>query len=266
MEWRLKVVLLVVCLAMNLYLFLKCRMKGHELWIDVFFKMLGSNFFCLFIFHRINTRISIMQANPDQIPFLAQVNWLLVTTLFLFFMGSYLTRTNPVLRANRWRETLFPLFCGFLPLLITVSFGFTEYQFVKNHALLTNLFKPMVDIFPGYWSGPSIALILGGHAISLWAILHLRRSFSIFTEVRALVTTGPYRYVRHPLYVGENFSTIGFCYFYPSLFNIAITIIFLVSQRLRSHFEEQKFLQVIPDYKSFMEKTGAYLPRMLKNN
>ena len=265
MGWRLQLVLFALCLTMNLYLFVKCRLKGHESWLDVFFKMFGSNYFCLFIIHRINLQIINYQEYPGQFSFLAWVNWFLVLMLFLFFMGAYLTRSNPVLRANRLREILFPLFCGTLPMLITESFSFNGYEFVKSQAMLGDLFKPMAHIFPGYWSGLSIALIIGGHAIAVWAIFHLRRSFGIFTEVRTLITSGPYRYVRHPIYVGESFATIGLCDFYPSLFNIAVTIVFLVSQRIRAHFEEQKFLHAIPEYKIFMEKAGAYWPRLRKN-
>ena len=43
-------------------------------------------------------------------------------------------------------------------------------------------------------------LWLGGAVLSLWPLWYLRRSFSVEPEARNLVTTGPYRWARHPIY------------------------------------------------------------------
>ena len=42
--------------------------------------------------------------------------------------------------------------------------------------------------------------LVGLHVVVFWALLTLRRSFSIFPEARDLVQSGPYGLVRHPLY------------------------------------------------------------------
>ena len=39
--------------------------------------------------------------------------------------------------------------------------------------------------------------------------LRLGRSFSIITETHQLVTSNPYRYVRHPLYLTKKLTIIG---------------------------------------------------------
>jgi protein-S-isoprenylcysteine O-methyltransferase Ste14 len=265
MLWQFQLLLVTLCLAFNIYLYVSCRRHNQESWLDVFFKMFGSNYFCLFILHRINVEVTYTLANPDApFEFWYWFNWLLGMMMFLLFLGAYITRHNPVARANRLREIVYPLIVGSLPMLVFESYGFIQFEFVRNSELLVELIRPMSDAGPGYWSPVSIALIVFGHAISVWALFHLRRCFGILTEVRRLVKTGPYRFVRHPLYVGENFAAIGFCFMFPSWFNIGVTTVFLLNQRLRAHFEEQKFLQTIPDYKNYMEQAGAYLPR-LKN-
>lgn len=260
MPGPLRLILGLLCLAMNLYLFVTGRLKNREPWLDLLFRMTGSNFFCFFIMHRINLQTTSYMSNPAPFSLLSWINWSLVIMMFLFFTMAYLTRTPPVARANRLREIILPLCCGCLPMVVSESFDFNQLPFVRDSEIMTNLVKPLVEIAPGSWSSPSIALISVGHLISVWAILHLRRSFAILTEVRTLIRSGPYRYVRHPLYVGENFAAIGFCFYKPSLFNIAVTVTYLVCQTIRASFEEQKFLGSIPEYKDYLEQTGAYLP------
>ena len=57
----------------------------------------------------------------------------------------------------------------------------------------------------GYWLFyAGVALAVPGMAIRLWASGHVKKD-------KALATSGPYGYVRHPLYVGNHLITFGFC-------------------------------------------------------
>ncbi|HIE65436.1 MAG: isoprenylcysteine carboxylmethyltransferase family protein [Nitrospira sp.] len=50
-----------------------------------------------------------------------------------------------------------------------------------------------------------VALILIGEAGRLWAAGHLRKN-------REVTTTGPYAYVKNPLYIGTFLIMVGFCF------------------------------------------------------
>jgi protein-S-isoprenylcysteine O-methyltransferase Ste14 len=52
-----------------------------------------------------------------------------------------------------------------------------------------------------WWIGAGIAVV--GEAIRVWAAGHLERW-------RAVAQSGPYRFMRHPLYVGSSILAIGF--------------------------------------------------------
>lgn len=53
-----------------------------------------------------------------------------------------------------------------------------------------------------FWSGVGFAAL--GMLVRLWAS-------GIVKKDKTLATTGPYGYVRHPLYVGNHLITLGFC-------------------------------------------------------
>jgi protein-S-isoprenylcysteine O-methyltransferase Ste14 len=62
---------------------------------------------------------------------------------------------------------------------------------------------------------PSDILTVAGLLFTLWSLLYLRRSFSIVPQARRLVTGGPYRLCRNPLYLGEVVG--GWAAFLPTI-------------------------------------------------
>lgn len=52
-------------------------------------------------------------------------------------------------------------------------------------------------------------LVIVGNAIDVWAYATLFRSISIVPEARELKTCGPYRFVRHPVYLGQMLAQGG---------------------------------------------------------
>src|SRR5579863_7067080 len=68
----------------------------------------------------------------------------------------------------------------------------------------------------------SLALIAAGTLGSLAALAWLGKGFAIFPQARQLVTSGPYRFVRHPLYLCEQVSLFGISLHYAQPWGLLI--------------------------------------------
>ncbi len=112
----------------------------------------------------------------------------------------------------------------------------------------------------------SVSLLFGnlmiavGVGFAVWGLSHLDKSFSIIPQARELVTDGPYRMVRHPLYTGEILATYGVAMVYPSAFSFALATLLLALQWYRSTHEERVLTSVFPEYREYAAGVGRLLP------
>jgi protein-S-isoprenylcysteine O-methyltransferase Ste14 len=60
------------------------------------------------------------------------------------------------------------------------------------------------------WSAGGLLLVTLATCLSLAALLSLGRRFGVFPALRGLVTGGPYRLVRHPMYLAYVIADIGY--------------------------------------------------------
>ena len=87
-----------------------------------------------------------------------------------------------------------------------------------------------------------------GYLLILWSLMRLGRRFGIAPADRGLVVSGPYRFVRHPMYSGELLLRLALCAENPGaplVFSILLYI-----QVLRALREEQ----VIAGYPEYANK------------
>jgi protein-S-isoprenylcysteine O-methyltransferase Ste14 len=100
-----------------------------------------------------------------------------------------------------------------------------------------------------------------GPLFALWGILHLGRSFGIFVTVRKVILTGPYQWVRHPMYLGWVCTCMG-----VALANFSGAYFLLVATHIslliyRAHLEETKLSEYSPEYREYMKHIGFIFPR-----
>ena len=194
----------------------------------------------------------------------AKVNSLLITATIVFFLSSYFLRRKPVLFPRGFKETIFPLFCASLPLIIYHSIELLRFVPAQDATTFpAGLIRLHHNKLLG-WNLLSMSLVLAGNGITLLGIVSLKRSFSIMVEAREPVFTGLYAYVRHPLYIGEAIATAGVLVFRFSPANLILYILFVVCQVYRATLEEEKLISVFPEYQRYRKRTGAVFPRSLR--
>jgi protein-S-isoprenylcysteine O-methyltransferase Ste14 len=106
----------------------------------------------------------------------------------------------------------------------------------------------------------SVALLLAGLGFSVYAVLHLGRSFSVMAEARRLVVDGPYARVRHPLYLGEAIATLGLTLQFLSAFALLILSLQLAFQIIRMRNEEIVLGGMFPEYGDYKMRTARLVP------
>jgi protein-S-isoprenylcysteine O-methyltransferase Ste14 len=123
-------------------------------------------------------------------------------------------------------------------------------------------FLPKAELGP-IWSALSTTLILLGASLSFAVLRWLGKSFSILPEARRLVTEGPYRIVRHPLYLCEGVALVGVTLQVLSPLAVLIAIVVVMAQCRRMINEEAILELAFPEYRAYAANTPFLIPTKL---
>jgi len=82
-----------------------------------------------------------------------------------------------------------------------------------------------------------------------WALFTLGRSFGVVPADRGLVSHGPYRLVRHPIYAFEALFFATYFYLSPTLYNAVIMVVANLLQVVRI-VREEKIIEGYDEYRT----------------
>lgn len=116
------------------------------------------------------------------------------------------------------------------------------------------------------WVGLSMGVLSVG--LIYWVFSNLGNNVSPTVVTRknhTLVTSGPYRWVRHPLYTTGFLSYIGFILLSENAFIAVMVLIGMVFLRIRLPKEEAHLIERFGDaYRDYMRRTGTFLPKIMR--
>jgi len=103
---------------------------------------------------------------------------------------------------------------------------------------------------PSWGTYVAIPVMTAGLAISFVALMELGRSFGIVAADRGIVSSGPYKLVRHPAYLAYAIGEIGYLFQSFSTWNVAIVAFTWLCQidRIRA---EEALLSGNPEYVTY---------------
>jgi protein-S-isoprenylcysteine O-methyltransferase Ste14 len=179
--------------------------------------------------------------------------------VILFFVGALtclllLLARHPVAGPRSFNSVFIPLAATFFPLFYFV----TQWLPAPLQANLC----PRVLQMPVLIFGTTCIIV--GPIIALWGLLYLGRSFGVFVSVRKTVLRGPYRWVRHPMYVGWvcSFAGIALTNFSAAYFLVVgIHILIII---YRAHLEEVQLSEHSPEYREHMKHSGFFFPKFAR--
>jgi protein-S-isoprenylcysteine O-methyltransferase Ste14 len=108
-----------------------------------------------------------------------------------------------------------------------------------------------------------IGLQIAAAGLMVWArIVFGRRSFHAGANATegGLVTRGPYRYLRHPIYAALSYFILGGITSHPSLDAIIVAAVVVSCLAIRMLLEEQSLIEKYPEYKEYSKRTKRVLP------
>jgi protein-S-isoprenylcysteine O-methyltransferase Ste14 len=99
----------------------------------------------------------------------------------------------------------------------------------------------------------------------LIALLQLGTNFTAYptpTTDAKLVSSGMYKFSRHPIYSGIILFIFGYGFWDNSNYKLIIAVILVVLFYVKTTYEEQQLLQKFRDYEAYQKKVNRFFPRL----
>jgi protein-S-isoprenylcysteine O-methyltransferase Ste14 len=109
-----------------------------------------------------------------------------------------------------------------------------------------------------------VGLVMVGLGLHWWSRSHLKQFYVEDVSVQdqqALVDTGPYRLVRHPIFTSFFAIALGLLLVNPAITTLGLAIYVFVDFARAARLEEELLSAKIPEYASYVERTGRFVPK-----
>ena len=116
------------------------------------------------------------------------------------------------------------------------------------------------------WAGVAITAL--GFALTIWSRFLLGSNWSSTVTIKVaheLIRTGPYRWVRHPIYSGKILAMVGTAIALDRWRGVAAVVLIWIAFAIKRRKEEQFMRQTFGEqYTEYSKGTGAIFPLLLR--
>ncbi len=113
----------------------------------------------------------------------------------------------------------------------------------------------------------AVLIFMLGLSIGIWALFHNRLgNFNIQPKLKEnakLITTGIYKYIRHPMYFSVFLMMLGLVIATPTLYEIFFFVLLLLALYLKAKKEEALWIEENADYVAYKQRTKYFVPFVL---
>ena len=178
-----------------------------------------------------------------------------ILTLFAFFLmrmlSAYLLTWNTGNLLMLVTESMLVGFVICRKSANTLSLRWGDWILAFGATALPLLSRPQVSA-PHIWNDLAVLLMFAGLSIQVVSKFALGRRFGIVAANRGLCMFGPYRYVRHPIYMGYLFTHIGVCLLNPSPWNL-ILFVCVYALQIPRILAEERMLDEDEEYRKYKQ-------------
>lgn len=133
--------------------------------------------------------------------------------------------------------------------------------------LLTSRLKSFSFCLPAQVRWLGAGLIFAGNLLFIWSHRALGRNWTPFLKIRkghTLVTNGPYRFVRHPMYVAIFLIGIGLSLLSANLVIALSYMLPMTNMYLFRISDEEKMMaeHFGDEYRKYVQNTGRLIPKL----
>lgn len=113
-------------------------------------------------------------------------------------------------------------------------------------------------------SYPALFILFSGSLLLLWAVFTMRKSkLRVLAEPAQgarLITSGPYRWIRHPMYTSLIICMLSTIVLAPTFLRVLIWLALVVVLYIKLTFEESLLLERFPEYTLYQLNSYKLFP------